>query len=99
MLRLHRRNLPPSKGFRLKRLPVVFASVTPHGHRLTLHESASRCVCILLACFLTEYLSNPCLLLNKVCAEDTGDDHRPLSRTSQVLCYLLTVHLRYICQL
>lgn len=37
MLRLHRRNLSPSKRFRLRRLQTVFASVASNGRHLSLY--------------------------------------------------------------
>jgi hypothetical protein len=48
MLRIHRRNLSPSKRFRLKLVLMVVAAVTPDGSLDHPHN-----VCIWLACFLT----------------------------------------------
>lgn len=78
MLGLHRRNLSPSKRFRLRLLQTVSAPVTPSGRRISLCQSTSRYVCIyaFVARFLTEYIFRPGLFL-KICAEDAGNVPRP----------------------
>lgn len=64
MFRLHRRNLSPSKRFRLRLLQTVFASVA-------LTDASSACIRIppimyvFFACFLTEYVFRHGLFLTK----------------------------------